>query len=93
MWIDGLLVTFLVEAEFHHFIVLNAGSKPLKERTSKAERRAKQEADRAAKLAAREVGKSLMESTCGHALWRWFRGNQTIANFRCLFSTIYINRA
>jgi len=37
----------------------HAGAKPLKERTSKAERRAKQEAERAVKQATKEVGKSM----------------------------------
>lgn len=41
---------------------MNLGSKSLKEKTSRAERRAKQEAERAAKLASKEDGKPIVIS-------------------------------
>lgn len=50
-----------VQSKPHHWDALNVGSKPLKERTSKAERRAKQEAERAAKQAGKEVGKPILQ--------------------------------
>lgn len=41
------------------FCFVSTGTKALKDKTSKAERRAKQEAERAAKLAMKEVGENL----------------------------------